>query len=74
MLRIPRGETRTYGDIAKSLDSGARPVGTACGKNPIPIIIPCHRVVAASDLGGYSGLGGLETKKFLLRLEGFSAQ
>ena len=73
MTMIPRGATRTYGEIAKSLDSGARPVGTACGRNPVPIIIPCHRILSATGLGGYSGSGGLETKKFLLRLEGISA-
>ena len=49
--------------------SGARPVGTACGRNPIPIIIPCHRVLGTQGLGGYSGAGGLETKIALLTLE-----
>ncbi len=73
MTLIPRGATQTYGEIAKSLGSGARSVGTACGRNPIPIIIPCHRILSATGLGGYSGSGGLETKKFLLRLEGISA-
>ena len=48
----------------------ARAVGTACGENPIPIIIPCHRVLAGNSMGGYSGDGGLETKTALLRLEG----
>ena len=70
MLAIPRGETRTYGDLARLLNSAPRAVGTACGANPIPIIIPCHRVVSATGLGGYSGGGGLETKTYLLRLEG----
>jgi len=70
MCKIPYGKTRTYGTMATSLKSGARPVGTACGKNPIPIIIPCHRVVGTGTLGGYSGAGGLETKVALLRLEG----
>ncbi|PHQ66719.1 MAG: cysteine methyltransferase [Sneathiella sp.] len=70
MLKIPAGQTKTYGDIAKALNSAAQPVGTACGANPIPIIIPCHRVLAAGGkMGGYSGLGGLETKSALLRLE-----
>ena len=67
---IPYGRTRTYGDIAKTLTSGARAVGTACGRNPIAIIVPCHRVVAAGGgLGGYSGDGGLTTKRALLDLE-----
>jgi len=49
----------------------AQAVGGACGSNPIPIIIPCHRVLAAGDkIGGYSGAGGIETKTFLLQLEG----
>jgi len=67
---IPYGETSTYGDIAKTLGSAARAVGGACGRNPIPILIPCHRVLGANgNLGGYSGEGGLETKTALLRLE-----
>lgn len=70
MLAIPRGETRTYGDLARALNSAPRAVGMACGANPIPIIIPCHRVVSATGLGGYSGGTGLDTKIFLLRLEG----
>jgi methylated-DNA-[protein]-cysteine S-methyltransferase len=70
MLRIPYGKTETYGAIAAKLDSSARSVGTACGRNPLPILIPCHRVVAAGNrLGGYSGLGGTDTKTVLLRLE-----
>ncbi|MCR9212807.1 MAG: methylated-DNA--[protein]-cysteine S-methyltransferase [Proteobacteria bacterium] len=70
MLKIPAGSTKTYGDLAKAIGSAAQPVGTACGANPIPIIIPCHRVLAAGGkMGGYSGLGGLETKTALLRLE-----
>jgi methylated-DNA-[protein]-cysteine S-methyltransferase len=71
MCAIPYGETLTYGDIAKTLGSAARAVGGACGRNPLPILIPCHRVVGAGgNLGGYSGDGGLETKTALLRLEG----
>ena len=69
MVRIPYGKVRTYGEIAEQLGGGARAVGTGCGRNPIPIIIPCHRVVGASQLGGYSGQGGRETKVALLRLE-----
>ncbi|WP_373088207.1 methylated-DNA--[protein]-cysteine S-methyltransferase [Sneathiella sp.] len=70
MLKIPAGRTKSYGEIAKILGSAAQPVGSACGANPIPILIPCHRVLAAGGaMGGYSGLGGLETKTALLRLE-----
>jgi len=71
---IPPGQTRTYGDIARELNSAAQAVGTACGSNPIPIIIPCHRIVAADGLGGYSGEGGAQTKAQLLRLEGVAIQ
>lgn len=70
MARIPYGETRTYGDLAAELDTLPQAVGQACGANPIPIIIPCHRVTAANGLGGYSGGGGVETKIRLLRHEG----
>jgi len=71
MVNISYGKTKGYGDIALALNSGARPVGTACGRNPIPIIIPCHRVVGAGGaLGGYSGEGGTVTKTSLLALEG----
>lgn len=71
MLRIPYGETRSYGEVARAIDGMPRAVGAACGSNPIPIIIPCHRVLAAAGRsGGYSGRGGTETKHFLLALEG----
>jgi len=70
MQKIPYGETRCYGDLADAIHSAPRAVGGACGKNPIPIVIPCHRVLAKSGLGGYSGQGGLDTKCALLRLEG----
>lgn len=71
MLKIPFGETCTYGDIAKTLGVSAQPVGGACGGNPIPIIIPCHRVMGAGGkLTGFSGAGGVETKVTLLRHEG----
>lgn len=70
MLTIPYGEAATYGGMAKALASGPRAVGGACGANPIPIIIPCHRVLASGGApGGYSGFGGLDTKAFLLGLE-----
>ena len=67
---IPYGETRTYGDLADKLAVSAQAIGQACGANPIAILIPCHRVLAANGLGGYSGEGGIETKVALLRLEG----
>ncbi|MEM7189584.1 MAG: methylated-DNA--[protein]-cysteine S-methyltransferase [Pseudomonadota bacterium] len=70
MRAIPYGETREYGDIARDLGSMPQPVGNACGGNSIAIIIPCHRVVGASGLGGFSAPGGVETKVKLLRHEG----
>lgn len=70
MLAIPFGYTRTYGEIAKDLGVPAQAVGQACGGNPIPIMIPCHRVMGAKGLTGFSGKGGVETKVALLRLEG----
>ncbi|WP_093968553.1 methylated-DNA--[protein]-cysteine S-methyltransferase [Actibacterium lipolyticum] len=70
MLAIPFGETLTYGDIAQQVGASAQAVGNACGANPIPVIIPCHRVLGASSLGGFSGDGGVETKVALLRHEG----
>lgn len=71
MAAIPFGETLTYGDIAKQTGNSAQAVGNACGGNPIPIIIPCHRVMGAGGkLVGFSGAGGVETKVQLLRLEG----
>lgn len=73
MLRIPAGRVRSYGDIARDLGSGARAVGNACRRNPIPIVIPCHRVVSAAGIGGYSGATAgrkLEIKRWLLAHEG----
>jgi len=83
MLAIPAGETRTYGDCAAALAasgaaaapagsvSAAQAVGGACGANPLPVIIPCHRILAAGNRpGGYSGRGGLTTKRWLLEHEG----
>lgn len=74
MQDIPFGQVQTYGQIAKKIGSAARAVGMACGANPIPVIIPCHRIVAATGLGGYSGDGGLVTKQALLDLEGWQGQ
>ena len=69
MARIPYGETLSYGDLAQKCGNklAYRAVGTACGKNPLPLIIPCHRVTASNGLGGFGG--GLDTKRFLLNLE-----
>ncbi|MBF0355431.1 MAG: methylated-DNA--[protein]-cysteine S-methyltransferase [Alphaproteobacteria bacterium] len=73
MCAIPFGRTKTYGELADKLKSAPRAVGGACGKNPIPIIIPCHRILGAhGQLGGYSGEGGTDTKRRLLTLEGVS--
>lgn len=70
MLAIPFGETRRYGDLARQLGVPAQAIGQACGANPIPILIPCHRILAADGLGGFSAPGGIETKVALLKLEG----
>ncbi|MAR60983.1 MAG: 6-O-methylguanine DNA methyltransferase [Euryarchaeota archaeon] len=73
MKEIPRGETRTYTQIAVQIGhpNSARAVANACGQNPYPPIVPCHRVVRSDgSLGGYSGEGGVETKRRLLREEG----
>jgi methylated-DNA-[protein]-cysteine S-methyltransferase len=66
---IPFGETRSYGDLARDLGLPAQVVGQGCGGNPIPLLIPCHRVLAANGLGGFSGGSGIETKIWLLRHE-----
>ncbi len=70
MAAIPLGETRTYGDLARALHAPAQAIGQACGLNPIPIIIPCHRILGAHGLGGFSAKGGVETKVWLLKHEG----
>ena len=70
LCAITYGETRTYGDLARELNVSAQAIGQACGANPIAIIIPCHRVLAADGLGGFSGAGGVESKVQLLKLEG----
>ena len=71
MREIPYGATATYGGMAAALSSGPRAVGMACGRNPIPIIVPCHRVLGSGGKeGGFSGGQGLPTKRELLALEG----
>lgn len=70
---IPHGQTVTYGDLARELGTSARAVGGACRANPVPLVVPCHRVVAAQGLGGYSGERGgdwLAKKRWLLAHEG----
>ena len=70
MGQIPFGETVTYGEIAKQLGVPAQAVGQACDGNPLPLIIPCHRVLGAQGLGEFSGGVGVETKVWLLKHEG----
>ncbi len=71
MAKIPYGKVITYGDLAHAVGSAPRAIGGACGRNPIAIILPCHRVVGGSGaLTGYSGGNGVNTKQFLLELEG----
>ncbi len=55
MLQIPVGQTRTYGELAQELNTSARAIGNACRRNPIPVVIPCHRIVAKNGIGGFSG-------------------
>lgn len=71
MREIPYGETATYGGMAMALGSGPRAIGMACGRNPVPIIVPCHRVLGSGGKeGGFSGGRGLPTKRQLLAIEG----
>jgi methylated-DNA-[protein]-cysteine S-methyltransferase len=75
MQRIPAGRTRTYGELAEELRSSARAVGGACGANPLPVVVPCHRVIAAGRaIGGFMGAKteGFELgiKRWLLEHEG----
>lgn len=73
MIDIPYGTVETYGDLAKRIGSAARAVGGACAANPLPIIIPCHRVIPASGgVGAYSFANSTSTKSQLLTLEGYS--
>ena len=70
LAAIPLGETRSYGEIAKQVGAPAQAVGQACGANPLPLLIPCHRVLGRNTLGGFSAPGGVEAKVWLLRHEG----
>lgn len=71
MAAIPYGERRTYGDLAADLDTSPIAVGQACGRNPVPVVVPCHRVVAADGLGGFSAGGDrhLDLKRALVAHE-----
>jgi len=72
LRKIPLGQVRTYGDLAKELNSSARAVGNACRRNPVPLVVPCHRVVAKNGLGGFAGFTAGQTvnaKQWLLNFE-----
>lgn len=72
LQKIPVGKVMTYGDLAKRLKTSARAVGNACRRNPLPVVIPCHRVVSKNSLGGYSGSASgelLKIKEWLLKHE-----
>jgi methylated-DNA-[protein]-cysteine S-methyltransferase len=72
LKKIPKGETRSYKQIALNIGhpKSARAVANACGKNPYPIKIPCHRAIKSNgNIGGYSGYGGMFMKKFLINIE-----
>ena len=73
ILKIPKGKVKSYKDLAQSIGNSksSRAVANACGKNPYPIKIPCHRVIRSDGgLGGYSGKGGIRAKRSLLKKEG----
>ena len=74
-MKIPKGKVKTYKQVALGINRprSARAVANACGKNPYAPKVPCHRVIRSDgSLGGYSGSGGIKTKKSLLKKEGFS--
>ncbi|GAA3445178.1 methylated-DNA--[protein]-cysteine S-methyltransferase [Planomonospora venezuelensis] len=70
---VPYGQAVTYGELAARSGTGipARAIGSIMGANPIPVLVPCHRVVAGNGLGGFSGGEGVESKRWLLTLEGY---
>lgn len=73
LLKIPLGQTVTYGELAKQLKTSPRAIGQACRTNPVPLFVPCHRVVASNDLGGFAGETAgpfFAAKEWLLRHEG----
>ena len=72
LQQIPPGETKTYGDLANEINSNPRAIGNACRENPLPIIIPCHRIVAKNGIGGYAGKvdgNNIDIKQWLLKHE-----
>jgi methylated-DNA-[protein]-cysteine S-methyltransferase len=72
MCAIPRGKTRTYGDLARELGADPRDIGQCCGDNRLPLVIPCHRIVAADGIGGFAHATSgylLEAKRWLLMHE-----
>lgn len=74
LCSVPAGKTDTYGHLARELHSGAQAVGQACRRNPVPVIVPCHRVVSQNGIGGYAGeIDGekMRIKKALLAHEGY---
>jgi len=75
IAQIPCGQTRTYGQLAKQIGSGPRAVANACGANQMPLMIPCHRVVAQNGIGGFmqGKVNGLRIKQWLLQHEGVSS-
>ncbi|MEC5386180.1 methylated-DNA--[protein]-cysteine S-methyltransferase [Uliginosibacterium sp. H3] len=73
IAEIPAGEIRTYGELSASVGGTARAVGQACGANPFPVVVPCHRVVAKTGIGGFANARDgwlLDTKRWLLKHEG----
>ena len=75
LQKCPKGKVWTYGELAKKIHSGPRAVGNACRRNPIPIIVPCHRVVSVNGMGGYAGKTSgsyMSVKQWLLQHESIS--
>lgn len=72
IAKIPKGRVVTYGELARLIGrpQAVRAVASACGANPNPVVVPCHRVVGKTGIGGYSGPGGVERKRELLKREG----
>lgn len=77
LQQIPAGEVRSYGELARRLDTAPRAIGAACRRNPVPLIVPCHRVVSRHGLGGFDGQrrgAALELKRWLLEHEGIAVE
>lgn len=75
LKKIPAGEVISYGELARKLNTGARAVGNACRRNPVPLVVPCHRVVSSNGIGGFAGdrhAGWTRIKRWLLKHEGYS--